>query len=166
MDARNKLSSIYLITFPFNGKNRLRNTENVFPYIDWEVCFLLSFSVTISFHNRKKKFMIPKKVRPVCFQGVHIYMTDSSSWFQQEFSWTLNISVIQLLSGVAQNPAEPGTKWEQLYINLNCYSINSLGKKAMGSPSQIEQPESWRGIFVSPALLKGQISVQIRRLKH
>lgn len=54
MDARNKLSSIYLITFLFNGKNRLRNTENVFPYVDWEVCFLLSFSVTISFHNRKK----------------------------------------------------------------------------------------------------------------
>jgi len=69
-------------------------------------------------------------------------MMDISSRIQQEFSWTVNISVIQLLLGVAQNPAEPGTEWEQLYINLNCCSINSLGKQAMGNPSQIEQPES------------------------
>lgn len=166
MDACNdELLSIYLINFPLNGKNRLRNTENVCPYIDWDVCFLFSFSLTISFHNRKK-VDDTKKIRPICFQGIHIYMTDSSSWSQQEFSWTLNISVIQLLLGVAQNPEEPGTKCEQLYCNLNCYSINSLRKMAMGNPSQIEQPVSWRDIFVSPALLKGQINVQIRRLKH
>lgn len=116
----------------------------------------------------KFHFTMVKKKRSICFQDMHIstYMTDGSTWFQQEFSWTLNIPVIQLLLGVAQNPAEPGTKYEQLYINLNCYSINSLGKKVMGNPSQIEQPVAWRGIFVSPALLKGQIGVQIGRLKH
>lgn len=106
-----------------------------------------------------------RKKSPFVFK-ISTYMTDGSSWFQQEFSWTLNIPVIQPLLGVAQNPAEPGTKCKQLYINLNCYSINSLGKKVMGNPSQIEQPKAWRGIFVSPALLKGQIGVQIRRLKH
>lgn len=141
---------------------------------DWEILkvyfhiltgkhILFSFSLTISLHNRKNKLTIPKKKDKthLLSRYTRIYMTDSSSWFQQEFSWTLNISVIQILLGVAENPAEPGTKCEQLYINLNCYSINRLGNS-----SQIEQQESWRGIFLSPALLKGQISVQIRRFKH
>lgn len=127
--------------------------------------FHLAWASQFHFTTEKVDNVIKKE--PTCFQGTHfIAMTDCPSWLQQVSSWTPNISASQLLLGVSQKPAEPGAKCEHLYINLNCCVINTLGKEVMGNPGPVEQPESWRGISMSPALLKSQISVQIRRIKH